>query len=175
MAYQSIFGPIGTDDHGDDVLCLSRGHGGDPFGDTLREYYTVFLEITEVRDNSVLVEIGQPAFFLARQIAEIGLKSLYGEGYEITHCLEKLLDNLRRSSHPIFADSDNCDLVDFMLDINSHDAKGVEGRYPVTLDGMPSLSTACCVDRQKLIDYTTRLYVYVQANRKIGSKSAISH
>jgi hypothetical protein len=71
VTYVSPFGDPHVDhDNGPDPLCISREHSVNSDIDTLAEFYLAAVAAIEV-------EAAQPAFFLARQLAELALKALH--------------------------------------------------------------------------------------------------
>lgn len=144
MTYVSPFNTPDSDhDSGLDPLCMSRAHSVDVI-DTLAEFYLA-AEAT-IRDRASL-----PAFFLARQLAELSLKALVGDYRETklrnSHNLTALLDALASRNDELFdGDSERTHIVAFIRDMQKHDERGDQGRYPEATDGTPSLSTICCAD-----------------------------
>lgn len=157
MRYQSPFGTMETDDHNSpDALCLSRTHCDNPVEDTLREFHWAAVAAIDSR-------AAQPAFFLARQLAELVLKALHGPGYPHTHKLGRLLNSLAACGDELVIGGTEQDLlVAFIRDLDSFDAEGDQGRYPTTRNGQPSLATVCCADPTLLREHVDRLYGYVQ-------------
>lgn len=156
MTYRSPFGDIATTDHnGEDALCLSRTHCADAVEDTLLEYHQAALAAIDSRAP-------QPAFFLTRQIAELGLKALHGATFPTTHNLTQLLDSLRQRDDDLLAGGTEQDLVvAFVHDLDHHDAGGDQGRYPTTRSGDPALATVCCADPTLLREHVNRLHAYI--------------
>ena len=157
MSYRSPFGAVGSGDHnGPDALCLSRTHCADAIGDTLNEFHVAARATIERRAP-------QPAFFLARQLAELGLKALHGVSCPRTHSLTELLDRLGHRGDDLLGGGTEQDLVvAFIRDLDACDAAGDQGRYPTTRDGVPSLAMVCCADPALLREHVDRLYGYVQ-------------
>jgi HEPN domain-containing protein len=157
MTYRSPFGDIDTSDHnGEDALCLSRTHCADAVEDTLAEFHQAAVAAIDSRAP-------QPAFFLARQLAELGLKALHGNNFPITHSLTKLLDALGQRGDELLAGGTEPDLVvAFVRDLDHHDAGGDQGRYPTTRTGAPALATVCCADPTLLREHVDRLHGYVR-------------
>jgi hypothetical protein len=116
MMYRSSFGDIATDDHyGADALCLSRTHCVDAVEDTLAEFYRAAVAVIDS-------EAAQPAFFLARQLAELGLKALYAPNFPAGHSLTRLLDGLAQRGDELLAGGDEQDLVvAFVRDLDKYD------------------------------------------------------
>lgn len=124
MSYISPFGEIGSDHNGPDALCLSRAHCTDAVEETLAEFHQAAIAAIER-------PAPQPAFFLARQLAELGLKALHGSIYPRTHSLIKLLDSLGQRGDELLGDEEEQQLlVAFIRDLDAHDAGGDQGRYP---------------------------------------------
>jgi hypothetical protein len=158
MSYRSPFGRVGSGEHnGPDALCLSRTHCADAIGDTLSEYHLAAVIAIECRAP-------QPAFFLARQLAELGLKALHGLDCPATHNLIDLLDRLGGRGDDLRGGGAEQDLVvAFIRDLHACDAAGDQGRYPTTRDGVPSLAMICCADPDLLREHVDRLYDYVRS------------
>ncbi|WP_328349711.1 hypothetical protein OG800_03160 [Streptomyces sp. NBC_00445] len=156
MSYRSPFGFIGSDDHnGPDALCLSRTHCVNAAEDTIAEFYLAAVAAIEC-------SAPQPAFFLARQVAELGLKELLSPDSFRTHSLTELLERLGRRGDPLLADSpEEGEIVEFIRDLDLHDARGDQGRYPTTITGALSLATVCCADPTLLRQHLDRLHSYV--------------
>jgi HEPN domain-containing protein len=154
--YVSPFGAIESDDHNwPDALCLSRTHCDDAISETLAEFHEATLAAIER-------PAAQPAFFLARQLAELGLKALVGSGYPPTHSLTELLDGLAERDDDLVGGGNEQELVvAFIRDLDRHDARGDQGRYPTTRQGAPSLATVCCADPVHLREHVVRLYGYL--------------
>src|SRR4051812_32452891 len=90
MTYRSPFGDIDAGDHnGEDALCLSRKHCVNAVEDTLMEFHQAAVAAIDSRAP-------QPAFFLARQLAELALKALHLPGFPAGHNLTALLDSLHQ-------------------------------------------------------------------------------
>jgi HEPN domain-containing protein len=86
--YISPFGVFSDADHnGQDALCLSRTHCTDAAEETLREFYVA-------ASAAISSRAPQPAFFMARQLAELACKALIGPTAAFTHDLTKLLQAL---------------------------------------------------------------------------------
>ncbi|MEU9168564.1 HEPN domain-containing protein [Streptomyces sp. NPDC048420] len=167
MNYRSPFGSIDSDDHnGPDALCLSRTHCTDAAEDTINEFHQAAVAAIERRAP-------QPAFFLARQLAELSLKALHGPTFPITHSLTALLDSLERRGDLLVADgAEEHTIVAFIRDLDFYDANGDQGRYPTTRSGTPSLATVCCADPALLREHVDQLHSYVQrrlAARRTGA------
>ncbi|MDH6700444.1 hypothetical protein [Streptomyces sp. MAA16] len=157
MNYLSPFGSIDSDDHnGPDALCLSRTHCADAVEDTITEFHQAAVAAIER-------PAPQPAFFLSRQLAELGLKALHGANFPITHSLTVLLDSLgRRGDVLVAGGAEENMVVAFVRDLDGYDASGDQGRYPTTRAGAPSLATVCCADPTLLREHVDRLYSYIQ-------------
>lgn len=157
MTYRSPFGDMATSDHnGEDALCLSRTHCADAVEDTLAEFHQAAVA-------AIASRAPQPAFFLARQIAELGLKALHGNNFPIIHNLTRLLDGLGQCGDELLAGGAEQDLiVAFVRDLDHHDTGGDQGRYPTTRTGGPALATVCCADPTLLREHVDRLHNYVQ-------------
>ncbi|MDV7091010.1 HEPN domain-containing protein [Rhodococcus opacus] len=157
MTYLSPFGDITTSEHnGPDALCLSRTHCANAVGETIAEFYLAAIAAIDGR-------AAQPAFFLARQLAELGLKALHAPDFPAGHSLTRLLDSLRGRGDELLAGGTEQDLVvAFVRDLDHHDAAGDQGRYPTTRNGDLALATVCCADPTLLREHVDRLYDYVQ-------------
>jgi hypothetical protein len=157
-SYVSPFGATGTTNHnGPDALCLSRSHFVHPDHDTIAEFYTAALAAIEH-------QAPQPAFFLARQLAELALKALHGPHHARTHSLTGLLEALQLQGDDLVAGGPEQNLVvAFIQDLDHIDAVGDQGRYPTTRDGAPSLATVCCADPALLREHVDRLFRYTHA------------
>ncbi|MFD3735119.1 HEPN domain-containing protein [Streptomyces sp. NPDC058632] len=164
MTYQSPFGDLGTDHEWSDALCLSRDHCTDAPEETIREFF----------DGAIaLIDAGvpQPAFFLARQLAELSLKALLGP--EKGHNLGKLLKQLEEADDDLFAAGDDQHLVvEFIRDLHRRDPNGDEGRYPATTKGVPSLATVCCANPPLFREYITILFMYTQGRISRAAQTA---
>ncbi len=163
MMYRSPFGDINTDDHyGVDALCLSRTHCADAVEDTLAEFYRAAVAVIDS-------QAAQPAFFLARQLAELGLKALHAPDFPAGHGLTRLLDSLAQCGDELLAGGVEQDLVvAFVRDLDKYDLGGDQGRYPTTRSGDLALAAVCCADPTLLREHVDRLYGYVQ-RRLAGS------
>ncbi|MGW2113546.1 hypothetical protein [Streptomyces sp. NPDC001948] len=138
-----------------DALCLSRIHSVSPPEDTLAEFYTATIATIDAR-------AAQPAFFLARQLAELSLKALLGPTQKWAgHDLGKLLKQLVERGHELFdAKHERRLIVKFIRNLHEIDPKGDEGRYPTTTDGRPSLAVVCCADPVSLRANVDQLFAY---------------
>jgi hypothetical protein len=165
MMYRSPFGDIATDDHyGADALCLSRTHCAAPVDETVAEFYQAAVAV-------IASGAAQPAFFLARQLAELGLKALHAPNFPAGHGLTRLLDSLAQRGDELLAGGVEQDLiVAFVRDLDKHDPRGDQGRYSTTRSGDLALATVCCADPTLLREHVDRLYGYVQ-RRLAGSAS----
>jgi HEPN domain-containing protein len=156
VTYRSPFSHIGSDHNGPDALCLSRTHCTDAVEDTLAEFHGATLAAIERRAP-------QPAFFLARQLAELGLKALHGPNPPRGHDLLKLLESLaERGDDLLDGGDDQLLIVEFIRDLDRCDSNGDEGRYPRAASGQLSLATVCCADPTLLLEHVNRLYGYVR-------------
>lgn len=166
MTYVSPFNTPDSDhDSGLDPLCMSRVHSVDII-DTLAEFRLA--AEAAIRDGASL-----PAFFLARQLAELSLKALNGDYRKTklknTHSLTALLDALAdRNDELLDDDPERAHIVAFIRDLQSHDERGDQGRYPVASDGTPSLSTVCCAVPEFLAQEIERMYLYVARRIRNG-------
>lgn len=158
MTYVSPFNSPDTDhDGGPDALCMSRAHSHD-IVETLAEFR--FAAEAAIGNFASL-----PAFFLARQLAELSLKAMYSD-YRSTrlrnsHSLTDFLNALDdRNDELLDDDPERTQIVAFIRDLDSHDRRGDQGRYPEASDGTPSLSTVCCADPELLTQEIERLYMY---------------
>jgi HEPN domain-containing protein len=155
MTYVSPFGATDADHEWPDALCLSRTHCADAAQETIGEFH---------RGAIALIDAGvpQPAFFLARQLAELALKARLGPEAR-GHDLGRLLRRLETSGDDLFAADDERRLVlEFIRDLHSRDPQGDQGRYPTTTSGAPSLAAVCCADPHLLRQYVDRLFCYAQ-------------
>lgn len=168
--YQSPFGAMDVDHEWPDALCLSRSHCADASEETIREFHQGAIALIDAG-------VPQPAFFLARQLAELALKALLGPGQAHGHDLRKLLKRLEESDDDLFAaDGDRPLVVEFIRDLHSRDPKGDQGRYPTTTSGTPSLAAVCCADPLLFRQYVDLLFLYTQdrisrAGQTIGDGS----
>lgn len=156
MTYQSPFGDMDTEHEWPDALCLSRTHCADASEETLDEFY---------RGAVALIDAGtpQPAFFLARQLAELALKALLEPEQVWGHDLGKLLKRLEKSGDDLFTDgNDRRLIIDFIRDLDSRDPDGDEGRYPTSSKGAPSLAAVCCANPVLFRKYVDLLFLYTQ-------------
>jgi hypothetical protein len=166
MTYVSPFNSPDIDhDSGPDPLCMSRAHSLD-IVETLAEFRLAV-------EAAILNFASLPAFFLARQLAELSLKALH-DAYRSTslrnsHSLTAFLDALAaRNDELLDDDPERTHIVAFIRDLDLHDARGDQGRYPKASDGTPSLSTVCCADADLLIQEVERLYLYVGRRLREG-------
>ncbi|MFC9250645.1 HEPN domain-containing protein [Amycolatopsis thailandensis] len=157
MTYRSPFGEIGTAEHNDeDALCLSRTHCADAVEDTLAEFHQA--AVATIDSGAA-----QPAFFLARQLAELGLKALHAPDFPRGHNLATLLESLRQRDDELLDGGTEQNLVvAFVRDLHEYDPIGDEGRYPTTLSGEPALATVCCADPTGLREHVDRLHGYIR-------------
>lgn len=165
MTYQSPFGDIDTDHEWPDALCLSRVNCANASEETIGEFFEGAIALIDAG-------IPQPAFFLARQLAELSLKAILGLGQVKDrdlekllkrHDLEKLLKRLEESDDDLFAVGDDRHLVvEFIRDLHRRDPNGDEGRYPTTTKGVPSLAAVCCANPPLFREYVNLLFVYTQ-------------
>lgn len=100
---------------------------------------------------------------MARQLAELSLKALYGDYRKTklknTHSLTALLDALAaRNDELLDDDPERAHIVAFIRDLQSHDQRGDQGRYPEASDGTPSLSTVCCAVPELLAQEIERMF-----------------
>lgn len=156
MTYQSPFGDMDTDHEWPDALCLSRDHCANASEETIGEFH---------RGAIALIDAGipQPAFFLARQLAELSLKAILGSGPEHRHDLGKMLKRLEESGDDLFAAGDDRSLVvEFIRDMHRRDPKGDQGRYPTTTSGDLSLAAVCCANPPLFREYVNLLFHYTQ-------------
>lgn len=156
MTYVSPFGDMDTEHEWPDVLCLSRTHCANPSEETINEFYAGAI---------VLIDAGipQPAFFLARQLAELSLKALVGPGPKDGHDLGKLLKRLQESGDDLFAAEDDRRLVvEFIRDLYTRDLRGDQGRYATTKGGTLSLAAVCCANPELFRQYVDLLFAYTQ-------------
>lgn len=156
MTYQSPFGDMDADHEWPDALCLSRTHCMDASEETISEFYGGAIALIDAG-------IPQPAFFLARQLAELALKALLEPEQGWGHNLGKLLKQLEKSGDDLFADgSDRRLIIDFIRDLDRRDPGGDEGRYPTSSKGAPSLAAVCCANPVLFREYLDLLFLYTQ-------------
>ncbi|MEV8103638.1 hypothetical protein [Streptomyces sp. NPDC088135] len=156
MTYVSPFGDMDTDHDWPDALCLSRAHCVNASEETIGEFY---------EGTIALIEAGtpQPAFFLARQLAELSLKAFAGPGQNARHDLGKLLKRLQESGDDLFAAGDDRRLVvEFIQDLYDRDPGGDQGRYATTTGGTLSLAKVCCANPKLFHQYVDLLFTYTQ-------------
>ncbi|MFC4508462.1 MULTISPECIES: HEPN domain-containing protein [Streptomyces] len=156
MTYQSPFGDMDTDHEWPDALCLSRVNCANASEETIGEFFEGAIALIDAG-------IPQPAFFLARQLAELSLKAILGPEKGKGHDLGKLLRKLEESDDDLFAAGDDRHLVvEFIRDLHRRDPKGDEGRYPTTTKGVPSLAAVCCANPPLFREYVNHLFVYTE-------------
>jgi hypothetical protein len=68
---------------------------------------------------------------------------------------DELLDDDLRRKH----------VVTFIGDLDHHDKRGDQGRYPLTSEGKPSLASVCCANPELLKQEVDGLYTYVAQGR----------
>ncbi|MEV8457681.1 hypothetical protein AB0467_34415 [Streptomyces sp. NPDC052095] len=157
MTYVSPFGDMDSDHDWPDALCLSRAHCVNASDETIGEFY---------EGTVTLIEAGipQPAFFLARQLAELSLKALVGPGTKkFKHDLGKLLKHLQESGDDLFTAGEEQHLVvEFVRDLYARDPGGDEGRYATTKGGALSLAKVCCANPELFRRYVDLLFAYTQ-------------
>jgi HEPN domain-containing protein len=164
MTYRSPFGDIDAGDHnGEDALCLSRKHCVNAVEDTLMEFHQAAVAAIDSRAP-------QPAFFLARQLAELALKALHLPDFPAGHNLTALLDSLHQRGDELLAGGTEQALVAFVRDLGYRDPGGDQGRYPTTRSGDPALAEVCCADPTLLREHVDRLHGYVQ--RRLAALAA---
>ncbi|MFI7531430.1 hypothetical protein [Nocardia salmonicida] len=174
VTYTSPFGDPETDhDSDEDVLCVSRAHPINTLGSTLTEY-------ARAAQAAIDAQAAQPAFFLARQLAELSLKALYPSYTTVkplksSHILTDFLDALEAAGDPLLgAGETERDIVSFIRDLARHDSAGDQGRYYTTKNGQPSLATVCCADRDLLSRWVWTLENYVIDSLEPGCIRPIS-
>ncbi|PZF86116.1 hypothetical protein [Jiangella anatolica] len=172
MNYRSPFGAMTTSNHnGPDALCLSRTHCANPVEDTLAEFHHAAVAAIDVGAP-------QPAFFLTRQLAELGLKALHAPAFPPGHSLSGLLRSLSQRRDELLAGGAEQNLiVAFVRDLDHYDAGGDQGRYPTTRGGAPALANVCCADPTLLREHVDRLHGYVQlrlAGGLIGATASLT-
>ncbi|MER7827009.1 hypothetical protein ABTX85_31120 [Streptomyces sp. NPDC096097] len=156
MTYVSPFGDMDSDHEWPDALCLSREHCANPSDETLGEFYAGAVTLIDAG-------IPQPAFFLARQLAELSLKALVGPGQNFNHDLGKLLKHLEENGDDLFSAGEEQHLVvEFVRDLYARDPKGDQGRYATTKGGAPSLAKVCCANPPLFRRYVDLLFGYTQ-------------
>lgn len=159
--YRSPFRGIDEEHDSVEPLCLSRTHTNEPTKETLKEFYGAAVATIEAG-------MAQPAFFLVRQFAELGVKALYGPAYldrsdlRRCHSITKFLDALReRNDELLGAGEEQRLVVQFLRDVDSRDPGGDQGRFANQVDGTPSLASVCCADPEVLRDHLDRLMYYL--------------
>lgn len=156
MTYVSPFGDMDTDHDWPDALCLSRAHCVNASEETIGEFYEGAVALIEAG-------IPQPAFFLARQLAELSLKAFAGPGQRDRHDLGKLLKRLQESGDDLFAaGADRRLVVEFIRDLYDRDPGGDQGRYATTMGGALSLAKVCCANPKLFRQHVDRLFLYTQ-------------
>ncbi|SOD66932.1 hypothetical protein SAMN06297387_1283 [Streptomyces zhaozhouensis] len=167
MSYASPFGRLDADhDSVAHTLCLSRTHCVSAPEETLAEYHQAAVAAIER-------SAPQPAFFLARQLAELTLKALHTSPYRFTHRLDQLLESLAEAGDDLLAGgSEENDLVAFIRDLDACDSAGDEGRYPTTRNGTPALANVCCADPALLRALVDRLHTYAQTRLALRQGAA---
>ncbi|WP_328714234.1 hypothetical protein [Nocardia salmonicida] len=139
---------------------MSRAHPINTLGSTLTEYATA-------AQAAIDADAAQPAFFLARQLAELSLKALHPNytavrQLKVSHSLTDFLDALAALGDPLLgAGETEQDVVAFIRDLAHHDGTGDQGRYYTTRNGAPSLATVCCADRDLLSKWVWMLENYI--------------
>ncbi|WP_328664635.1 hypothetical protein [Nocardia salmonicida] len=159
-AYKSPF--VCTEEHESDdpVLCLSRANFGNPTEETFIEY--AFAAGVLIKSPLVL---GQPAFFLTRQVAELALKALLLPTPVFGHDLDKLLNRLQGLGDDLFVGgAEQAQIVEFIRELHCFDPGGDGGRYSHTTGNAPALEDACHAEPDLLLDELNRLVTYT-ANR----------
>ncbi|WP_158786579.1 hypothetical protein [Streptomyces sp. NRRL F-5065] len=156
MTYVSPFGDMDTEHEWSDALCLSRTHCANASEETIAEFHAGAIALIEAG-------IPQPAFFLARQLAELSLKALVGPGHKDGHDLDMLLKRLEKSGDDLFAAEGGRRLVvEFIRDLYIRDPRGDQGRYPTTKGEVPSLAAVCCANPPLFRRYVDLLFEYTQ-------------
>ncbi|MGX8903699.1 HEPN domain-containing protein [Streptomyces netropsis] len=156
MTYQSPFGDMDMDHEWPDALCLSRTHCANASEETIREFYQGAIELLDAG-------VPQPAFFLARQLAELALKALLGPEEKHGHDLGKLLKRLQEGGDDLFAgDDDRRLVVEFIRDLYARDSGGDQGRYATTRGGDLSPAAVCCANPELFRQHVDRLFLYTQ-------------
>ncbi|WP_326696099.1 hypothetical protein OG909_01430 [Streptomyces sp. NBC_01754] len=114
-------------------------HRANAVEETLSEFYRCAVAAVDAERPST-----QPAFFLARHLAELALKTLLRPGQKHGHDLDKLRKQVQESGDDLFTDDeDRRSIVAFVRDLHSHDPKGDQGCYATTTSGDPSLAAVC--------------------------------
>lgn len=103
----------------------------------------------------------QPAFFLARQLAELGLKALHSVDCPRTHSLTELLDRLGRRRDDLLGGTEQDLVVAFIRALDAWDAASDQAATQLPA-GVPSLAMVCCADPALLREHVDRLYGYVR-------------
>ncbi|MGW4160348.1 hypothetical protein [Streptomyces sp. SS162] len=168
MTYVSPFGDMDTDHEWPRALCLSRTHCSNAVEETLTEFYQCAVAAIGAEPPCP-----QPAFFLARHLAELSLKALVGPvPKRFNHDLGKLLAHLQESGDDLFAGGEEQHLiVEFVRDLYARDPGGDEGRYATTKGGTPALATVCCANPLLFRRYIDLLFDYTQERlNRVGQK-----
>ncbi|WP_143588493.1 hypothetical protein [Streptomyces albovinaceus] len=154
--YVSPFGDMDKEHEWPDALCLSRTHCANASEQTIGEFYEGAIALIDAG-------VPQPAFFLARQLAELSLKAFLGPAQKPGHNLGQVLKRLDEGGDDLFApDGDRHLVVEFIRDLYSRDPKGDEGRYPSNTKGVPSLAAVCCANPELFRQHVDRLFLYTQ-------------
>ncbi|MEV8435057.1 hypothetical protein [Streptomyces chartreusis] len=164
MTYVSPFGDMDTDHEWADPMCLSRTHCANASEETIGEFYHGAVALIDAG-------IPQPAFFLARQLAELSLKAFVAPGSKDRHDLGRLLKRLEESSDDLFGADDNRRLiVEFIRDMYARDPDGDQGRYATTKGGALSLAAVCCANPELFRQYVDRLFLYTQERLSLAGQ-----
>lgn len=161
-AYVSPF--VCTEDHDsvDPVLCLSRANSAHPIQETFLEFACAAGLVIESD-----LALGQPSFFLTRQVAELGLKALLAtpaSGRGFGHDLDGLLAHFQAIGDDLFASGlEQTRIVEFVRELHRLDPGGVEGRYAHTRHGDPALEKVCHAEPDLLWEELNRLVTYIAA------------
>ncbi|MEV0773854.1 hypothetical protein [Nocardia salmonicida] len=160
--YTSPF--VCTKEHESDgpVLCLSRANFDDPREETFSEY--AFAAGVLIRSPLLL---GQPAFFLTRQVAELALKALLPPTEKVSafgHNLNKLLHHLEGLGDDLFTGGiEQTQVVEFIRELHRFDPRGDGGRYSHTAGNTLALEGVCHAHPNDLLNKLNRLVSYTAA------------
>ncbi|MBF6522863.1 HEPN domain-containing protein [Nocardia farcinica] len=157
-AYISPFVCMKEHDSEDPVLCLSRVNFGNPTEATFEEY--AFAAGVLIKNG---LRLGQPAFFLTRQVAELALKALLPTPTR-GHDLDKLLNHLQAHGDDLLAGgTEQTKIVTFIRELHLYDPAGDGGRYSHTASNppAPSLKDACHAEPELLLNELNRLVTYI--------------
>lgn len=157
-SYSSPFVCTKEHESDDQVLCLSRANFDDPTEET-------FIEVAFAAGLLIgsPLRLGQPAFFMTRQVAELALKALLTPpmtGSAFRHDLDKLLDHFQNLGDDLFAGGvEQSQVVEFIRELHRLDPVGDGGRYSHTRRAL-ALEGVCHAEPDLLLDELNRLVTY---------------